>query len=91
MSVMLGIRKRKPAATMVPPKKKRKAASAIEEITFNTEERQDYLSGFHKRKVARIKKAKEEGVKKDREEKLAARKIVSLHFQSSEGAWLTVG
>lgn len=68
--------KRKSAATAPPHKKRRKSASAIEEITFDFTAREDYLSGFHKRKVQRIKQAKEEAIKKDREEKVVARKIV---------------
>ena len=60
-----------------PPKKQRKSASPIEEITFNFGAREDYLSGFHKRKLQRIKRAREEAEKKDREEKVTARKLVS--------------
>ena len=62
--------------TAPPPRKKRKVASAIEAITFDPSAREDYLSGFHKRKLQRIKHAKEEAAKREREEKLAARKIV---------------
>ena len=62
---------------MIPsPKKKRKASSAVEEITFDFSAREDYLTGFHKRKLQRIKHAKEEAAKKEREEKITARKIV---------------
>lgn len=73
---MLG--KRKAFQATDPPKKKRKAASAIEEISFDVSAREDYLTGFHKRKLQRIKQAKEEAAKKDREDKLTARKIVCL-------------
>ena len=77
--MMLGKRKNPP--TLLPPRKKRKPASAIEEIAFDLSAREDYLTGFHKRKLQRIKHAKEEAAKKDREEKLNARKIVCLnHF-----------
>ena len=72
---MLGKRKR--SAALVPPLKKRKNTSAIEEITFDFSAREDYLSGFHKRKLQRIKHAKEEAAKKEREDKIAARKLVS--------------
>lgn len=72
--MMLG--KRKAFQAIPPPRKKRKSASAIEEISFNVSAREDYLTGFHKRKLLRIKHAKEEAAKKDREDKLAARKIV---------------
>ncbi len=59
-----------------PPKKKRKSTSAIEEIAFDFNAREDYLTGFHKRKLQRIKRAKEEAAKKEREEKITARKLV---------------
>lgn len=72
---MLGKRKR--TVALVPPPKKRKNSSAIEEITFDFSAREDYLSGFHKRKLQRIKHAKEEAAKKGREEKITARKLVS--------------
>ena len=73
---MLGKRKR--STPLLPPKKKRKSAPTIEEISFDTSAREDYLSGFHKRKLQRIKHAKEQAAKKEREEKIAARKIVCL-------------
>ena len=60
-----------------PPSKKRKLFSTIEEIAFDPSAREDYLTGFHKRKLQRIKHAKEETAKRKREEKLTARKIVS--------------
>ncbi|KAL9076789.1 MAG: hypothetical protein Q9161_000774 [Pseudevernia consocians] len=72
--MMLG--KRKAFKAVPPPRKKRKSASAIEEISFDFSAREDYLTGFHKRKLLRIKNAKQEAAKKDREEKLAARKIL---------------
>ena len=75
--MMLG--KRKAFQAVPPPRKKRKSASAIEEISFDFNAREDYLTGFHKRKLARIKHAKEEAAKKDREDKLAARKIVCCY------------
>ncbi|MCJ1423882.1 hypothetical protein MMC29_001767 [Sticta canariensis] len=71
---MLG--KRKPPTPLLPPKKQRKSAPTIEEISFDTSAREDYLTGFHKRKLQRIKHAKEEAAKKKRAEKIAARKIL---------------
>ena len=59
-----------------PPKKKRKSVPAIEEITFDLSAREDYLTGFHKRKLQRAKRAKEEAAKREREEKITARKLV---------------
>ena len=74
--MMLG--KRKAIQDVPQPRRKRKVTSAIQEISFDYSAREDYLTGFHKRKLQRIKHAKEEAIKKDREDKLAARKIVCL-------------
>lgn len=59
-----------------PPPKKRKLDAKIEEITYDGAKREDYLTGFHKRKVQRIKNAKEEDAKKAREERILMRKQV---------------
>lgn len=59
-----------------PPSKKRKTTSTIEEISFDDSARQEYLTGFHKRKLQRIKHAQEEAAKRAREEKLESRKQV---------------
>jgi ribosomal RNA-processing protein 17 len=58
------------------PTKKRKAAPAIEEISFDNDARHEYLTGFHKRKQQRIKHAQEEAAKKARQEKIEIRKQV---------------
>jgi len=58
-----------------PPSKKRKT-SAVAEITFDFAAREEYLTGFHKRKLARIKHAQEEAAKKEKEEKLKFRREV---------------
>ncbi|KAL8912144.1 MAG: hypothetical protein Q9171_002778 [Xanthocarpia ochracea] len=71
---MLG--KRKSSSRIAPIKKRRKGEPAIEEITFNFDDREEYLTGFHKRKLQRIKHAKEEALKKEREEKVANRKAL---------------
>jgi ribosomal RNA-processing protein 17 len=65
---------------MGPAIKRRKLAanSAVPEITFDDSARSEYLTGFHKRKVARIKQGQELAVKKGREELLKARANVSL-------------
>ena len=57
-------------------KRRRDQGSAVEEITWNGASREDYLTGFHKRKLQRIKHAQEEAAKKEREQKIAARKNV---------------
>ena len=59
-----------------PFKKRRRTAPGVEEIRFDPSARQDYLTGFHKRKLQRAKHAKDEAEKRDREEKIAARKLV---------------
>jgi hypothetical protein len=60
-----------------PPSKKRKIRVVTEEkIDFDPAAREEYLTGFHKRKVARRKHAEEENAKKDKEEKLRFRREV---------------
>ena len=61
---------------IAPLRKKRRSVSAIEEITFDPAAREDYLTGFRKRKLQRIKHAQEEATKREREDKIRARKIV---------------
>jgi ribosomal RNA-processing protein 17 len=63
---------------MPPPSKKRKIAVTVpEKIEFDFSAREEYLTGFHKRKLARIKHAQEENAKKEKEEKLRFRREVS--------------
>lgn len=61
-----------------PPPKKRKTDHKIEEISFDFSAREDYLTGFHKRKVQRATRAKAEAEKKAKEEKIVLRKQVGL-------------
>lgn len=70
--------KPRPKKSILPPapSKKRKAAHAIEEITFDNGARAEYLTGFHKRKVQRQKHAQEEAAKKARQERIDLRKQV---------------
>lgn len=56
--------------------------SAVEEVNFDFEARQEYLTGFHKRKQQRIKNAQEEAAKRARQEKLELRKQVRPNFQA---------
>lgn len=66
---------------MPPPRaiKKRKIVTepAPEKISFDPEARAEYLTGFHKRKVARAKHAQEENAKREKEERLRFRREVS--------------
>jgi len=56
--------------------KRRKAATATEEITFDPTSRHEFLTGFHKRKLQRTKQAQEIAEKKAREEKRQERKRI---------------
>ena len=58
---------------MPPPSKKRKTDSATAEIVFDPSLRSDYLTGFHRRKQARIKVAQEKAIARDRELKIKSR------------------
>jgi ribosomal RNA-processing protein 17 len=62
---------------MGPPTKKRKIHVTVpEKIEFDPTAREEYLTGFHKRKVARQKFAADEIAKKEKEEKLRFRREV---------------
>lgn len=63
-------------STLPPQPKKRKRTAAIEEISFDFDARADYLTGFHKRKVERMKRAQAENEKKAKEERILQRKQV---------------
>ncbi|CAI7662509.1 hypothetical protein N7527_010847 [Penicillium freii] len=58
--------------------KKRKivAGPKVEEVNFDSESRQEWLTGFHKRKVQRAKHAQDNAVKRYKEEKRDARKKI---------------
>jgi ribosomal RNA-processing protein 17 len=62
---------------MAPPRKRLKTV-AVEEITFDPAAREEYLTGFHKRKQARIKHAQEQAAKREREERIQERKEVCV-------------
>ncbi|KIW17868.1 hypothetical protein PV08_05063 [Exophiala spinifera] len=60
---------------MAPPTKRRRIEpTAVEEITFDPAARQDFLTGFHKRKLQRAKHAQEAAERRAREERIAERK-----------------
>ncbi|KAL2122315.1 hypothetical protein VTJ04DRAFT_2770 [Mycothermus thermophilus] len=62
--------------TAPPPPKKRKTVHAIEEITFDPKARTEYLTGFHKRKQERKKRAQEIAEKKAREMRIEMRRQI---------------
>jgi ribosomal RNA-processing protein 17 len=71
---------------MPPPSKKRKLNVVVpEKIDFDPTAREEYLTGFHKRKVARQKHAQEEAAKREKEEKLRFRREVR-HLQCTTAA-----
>ena len=54
---------------MPPPTKRRRLSpTAVEEISFDLSARQEYLTGFHKRKVQRTKAAQEAAQRRAKEE-----------------------
>ncbi|KAG8624110.1 hypothetical protein KVT40_009086 [Elsinoe batatas] len=56
-----------------PPPKRRKV-EPVEQVTFDPDARQEYLTGYHKRKVQRANHAREIAHKKEREEKIVNRR-----------------
>jgi len=50
--------------------------TAVEELKFDPDARQEYLTGFHKRKVQRIKHAQEQARKMQKEEMVVNRREV---------------
>lgn len=75
-SLIMFAKPRPKKSILPPPNKKRRTTSAVEEISFDHDAREEYLSGFHKRKQQRIKRAQEEAAKNARLEKIEARKQV---------------
>ncbi|PGH11484.1 hypothetical protein AJ79_04859 [Helicocarpus griseus UAMH5409] len=63
---------------MGPHAKKRKltpsSSAAVQEITFDPSARQEFLTGFHKRKLQRAKHAQEAAERRAKEERKEARK-----------------
>ncbi|KAI9809707.1 MAG: hypothetical protein M1825_000139 [Sarcosagium campestre] len=59
-----------------PPKRRKKSTPAVEEISFDPSAREDYLTGFHKRKLQRIKYSQDLAEKKERAERLEFRRKV---------------
>jgi ribosomal RNA-processing protein 17 len=56
--------------------KRRKLDPATPEIVFDDSARAEFLTGFHKRKQARIKHAQDVAAKKERRDKLQDRAAV---------------
>lgn len=76
-----------------PARKRRRVTENIEELKFDPAARQEYLTGFHKRKLQRIKHAQEQAAKTEKEEKVQARKEVrhlSIRYEMQGSPGLTV-
>ncbi|KAH0146593.1 hypothetical protein KCU67_g11666, partial [Aureobasidium melanogenum] len=50
-------------APRAPPAKRRKTTTQVEELKFDPEARNEWLTGFRKRKQQRIKHAQEQSAK----------------------------
>lgn len=57
-------------------KRRKLTKHLVEEVTFDRAAREEYLTGFHKRKVARTKHAQEVAEKKAKEDKVRDRREV---------------
>ncbi|TKX25237.1 hypothetical protein C1H76_2470 [Elsinoe australis] len=55
------------------PAPKRRKVEPVEQVTFDPDARQEYLTGFHKRKLERAKHGRELAQKKEREDRIKAR------------------
>ena len=68
---------------MAPVAKRRKIdvirrQKPVEELTFSIDDRQEYLTGFSKRKTARKEQAREQAIREAKEERIRDRKEVYL-------------
>ncbi len=68
---------------MPPPSKRLKTSKPgkvgkVAEITFDPAARTEYLTGFHKRKLQRKENAREQAVKREKEERVEERRQVSI-------------
>lgn len=70
-----------------PPKKRRREDASVEEVNFDFGQREEYLTGFHKRKVERAKQAKLEASKREREERIQQRKEVCMRYCGRSGVY----
>ncbi|KAK4164923.1 nucleolar protein 12-domain-containing protein [Cladorrhinum sp. PSN259] len=62
--------------TAPAPPKKRKIQHTVQEVTWDKDARTEYLTGFHKRKLARKKQAQEINEEKERQARIAMRKQI---------------
>jgi ribosomal RNA-processing protein 17 len=62
------------------PALKRRKTSKVEEVSFDAADREEFLTGFRKRKQQRIKNAQETAVKRMKEEKRQDRAKVRIEI-----------
>ncbi|ORE03590.1 hypothetical protein BCV72DRAFT_28976 [Rhizopus microsporus var. microsporus] len=62
------------AGSKIYAKKRKAKQETVEYVEFDPEKRQEYLTGFHKRKLERKNKTKEKYAKLAKEEKLRSRR-----------------
>lgn len=62
---------------------KKKSQNRVESVTFDRDSREDYLTGFHKRKVKRQQDAKKRAEEIARKEKIAERQRIRQEKQKS--------
>jgi len=75
---------------MAPATKRRRLdPTQVEAITFDPSARNDYLTGFHKRKQARKENAREQAVKREKEERVIQRKEVHPRHRTGMRMWIT--
>jgi ribosomal RNA-processing protein 17 len=61
---------------MPPSLKRKRGPIQVAEITFDPAARQEYLTGFHKRKQQRIENAREAAQKREKEDRVRERRQV---------------
>ncbi|TFY77823.1 hypothetical protein EWM64_g6185 [Hericium alpestre] len=54
--------------------KKRQRKQQIKEITFDEDARREFLTGFHKRKLAKTEEGKKKAIERDKQERLETRR-----------------
>ena len=66
----------RPKQPLLPPagKKRKASAAAIDEIAYDQAARLDYLTGFHRRKQARIRHAQGLAERRARQDRIESRK-----------------
>ena len=62
------------------PAVKRRRVDQVGEITFDPDARQEYLTGFHKRKQQRKQNARDAAVKREKEDRTRERRQVRQYF-----------